>query len=111
MVSAQRIRPSQNGTSSLGLTIGWNPCQQAFKMEIGPIWYHEHVNTLGLWYHVSQLSSFTLAVNDFGVKYVDKADVNHLIDSIKKDVYTHQRLGGRPVLQCSSRLGLQKQDG
>ncbi len=27
--------------------------------------------------------SFTLVVNDFGVKYVDKADVNHLVTSIK----------------------------
>jgi hypothetical protein len=28
--------------------------------------------------------SFTLVVDDFGVKHVDKADIDHLIDSIKK---------------------------
>jgi hypothetical protein len=27
---------------------------------------------------------FTLVFNDFGVKYVDKVDVDHLIESIKK---------------------------
>jgi hypothetical protein len=45
------------------------------------------VNTPKLWYHVSCPISFTLVINDFGVKYVDKADVDHLIDSIKK-MYT-----------------------
>jgi hypothetical protein len=42
------------------------------------------VITPGLWYHVLHPISSTLIVNDFGVKYVDKADIDHLIDSIKK---------------------------
>jgi hypothetical protein len=45
------------------------------------------VKTPGLWYHVSRLISLTLVVDGFGVKYVDKVDVDHLIDSIKK-MYT-----------------------
>ncbi len=42
------------------------------------------MNTPRLWYHVLRPISFTLVVDDFGVKYVDEADVDHLIDSIKK---------------------------
>jgi hypothetical protein len=37
----------------------------------------------GLWHHVTWPISFTLIVNDFGVKYVSKNNVNHLIESIK----------------------------
>ncbi len=37
----------------------------------------------GLWYHVSRPISFTLVVNDFGVKYVEKEHTDHLIASIK----------------------------
>ncbi len=44
--------------------------------------YFEHVNTPGLWYHESHPILFTLAVNDFGVKYVNKEDVDHLVESI-----------------------------
>jgi hypothetical protein len=45
--------------------------------------YFEHVNTPGLWYHKSRPISFTLVVNDFGIKYVNKKDVDHLVASIK----------------------------
>jgi hypothetical protein len=55
-----------------------------FRQKLPPFGYFEHVNTLGLWYHESHPILFTLVVDDFGVKYVDKADVDHLIDSIKK---------------------------
>jgi hypothetical protein len=57
------------------------------RWTLAPFGYHEHVKTPGLWYHVLQPISFTLVANDFGVKYVNKADVDHLIDSIKK-MYT-----------------------
>ncbi len=45
--------------------------------------YHECVNTPGLWRHETRAISFTLVVDDFGVKYVKKDDVDHLIASIK----------------------------
>ncbi len=38
-----------------------------------------------MWYHESRPITFTLVVDDFGVKYVNKDDVDHLIASIKKD--------------------------
>jgi hypothetical protein len=37
----------------------------------------------GLWYHESRLIFFTLVVDDFGLKYENKDDVNHLVASIK----------------------------
>jgi hypothetical protein len=41
-------------------------------------------NTPGLWRHESRPLTVTLVVDDFGVKFVNKADVDHLIASIKK---------------------------
>ena len=38
---------------------------------------------LGLWRHKTRAISFTLVVDNFGVKYVNKKDVEHLIASIK----------------------------
>ena len=41
------------------------------------------MNTPGLWYHETRPISFTLVVDDFGVKYVNKADVEHLLTSLQ----------------------------
>jgi hypothetical protein len=46
--------------------------------------YYKSTNTPGLWRHKSRPRTFTLVVDDFGVKFVDKANVDHLISSIKK---------------------------
>jgi hypothetical protein len=49
--------------------------------------YYESVNTPGLWRHESRPLTFTLMVNHFGVKFVNKDNVDHLISSITK-MYT-----------------------
>ncbi len=54
------------------------------QQKLAPFGYSECVNTPGLWKHDTRPISFTLVVNDFGVKYVSREDVDHLIDSIKK---------------------------
>jgi hypothetical protein len=51
--------------------------------KLAPFGYFEHVNTPGLCYHELHPISFTIVVDDFGVKYVEKEDPNHLIASIK----------------------------
>ena len=51
--------------------------------KLEPFGYHKCVNTPGLWRHETRAISFTLVVDDFGVKYVKKEDVDHLIASIK----------------------------
>jgi hypothetical protein len=45
--------------------------------------YFKHDNTPGLWHHESCPISFTLVIDNFGVKYVNKDDVDHLIAIIK----------------------------
>ena len=53
------------------------------RRKLAPFGYFEHAKTPGLWYHVTRPISFTLVVDDFGVKYVSKDDVDHLVTSIK----------------------------
>jgi hypothetical protein len=55
------------------------------RRKLAPFGYFESTNTPGLWYHKSRPITFTLVVDDFGVKYIHKGDVDHLIASIKKD--------------------------
>jgi hypothetical protein len=54
------------------------------RWKLAPFGYHECTNTPGLWRHDSRPISFTLVVDDFGVKYVNKSNVDHLIFSIKQ---------------------------
>jgi hypothetical protein len=55
------------------------------KQKLAPFGYHECKNTPGLWYHETRNITFTLVVDNFGVKYVDTTNVEHLISSIKKN--------------------------
>ena len=55
------------------------------KQKLAPFGYHECKNTLGLWYHKTRNILFALVVDNFGVKYVDKTDVKHLLSSIKSN--------------------------
>jgi hypothetical protein len=52
--------------------------------KLAPFGYHKSANTPGLWRHEFRPLTFTLVVDNFGVKFVNKADVDHLIASIKK---------------------------
>jgi hypothetical protein len=45
--------------------------------KLAPFGYYESTNTPGLWRHKSRPLTFTLVVDDFGVKFVDKANVDH----------------------------------
>ena len=47
--------------------------------------YHQSKVTSGYWKHDWRPISFTLVVDDFGVKYINKTDVNHLIQTLKQD--------------------------
>ncbi len=53
------------------------------RRKLAQFGYHECVNMPGLCQHETRAISFTLVVDNFGVKYVKKDDVNHLIVSIK----------------------------
>lgn len=67
----------------MGLTSAGILANKRLRRKLAPFGYFEHTKTPGLWYHATRPISFTLVVDDFGVKYVDKADVDHLVASIK----------------------------
>ncbi len=52
--------------------------------KLAPFGYYKSVNTPGLWRHESWPLTFTLVFDDFGIKFVNKANADHLISSIKK---------------------------
>jgi hypothetical protein len=67
---------------------------KSVRHKLAPVGYYEHTNTPGLWYHKMRPISFTLVVDYFGVKYVNKVDIKHLIASIKKmDTLTEDWMG------------------
>ena len=53
------------------------------RRKLAPSRYTECINTPGLWRHKTRDITFMLVVDNFGVKYVKKEDVDHLIVSIK----------------------------
>jgi hypothetical protein len=72
------------------------------RRKLAPFGYFEHTKTPGLWYHRSRLISFTLVVDDFGVKYVNKKDVDHLVASIKSTYTLTEDWAGN--LYCGIKL-------
>jgi hypothetical protein len=56
---------------------------KCLRCKLAPLRYYKCVNTPGLWYHESEPITFTLVVDNFGVKYVSQDNINHLIASIK----------------------------
>ena len=46
--------------------------------------YHPCQFTPGLWKHVWRPVTFTLVVDDFGVKFDGQNNANHLVDTLKK---------------------------
>jgi hypothetical protein len=52
--------------------------QLLLKEHLNKHGYHQSQTTPGLWTHVSCPISFSLVVNDFGVKYVGKEHAQHL---------------------------------
>jgi hypothetical protein len=50
---------------------------------LAPFGYYPLTRTPGLWHHQTRPIKFSLVVDDFGVKYVDKHDAQHQLDSIE----------------------------
>ena len=46
------------------------------KRKSAPFGYEECKNSPGLWYHETKSITFTLVDNNFGVKYVNKRELN-----------------------------------
>jgi hypothetical protein len=48
-----------------------------------PYGYHPVPQTPGLWRHTTKPTTFTLAVDDFGIKYFTKSDADHLFAALE----------------------------
>jgi hypothetical protein len=66
--------------------------------------YRSTHNTHGLWTHDTCPISFSLVVDDFGVKYVGREHAEHLMACIEN----FQRLEWTCLLRLDIRMGLQK---
>jgi hypothetical protein len=84
-VSIQGFCALGNATGHMGLTSGRHPiAKKHLRHKLAHFGYYKHVSTPGLRYHQTRLISITLVVDNFGVKYINKEDIHHLIASIKK---------------------------
>ena len=54
------------------------------KKFLAPDGYYEVAHTPGLWLHTTRPIHISLVVDDFGVKYVGKQHVEHLVHFLKK---------------------------
>jgi hypothetical protein len=59
--------------------------QELLKKRLYIASYTQSKLTPGYWTHARRPISFSLVVNDFGVKYINKDDVKHLLKVLKKD--------------------------
>jgi hypothetical protein len=58
--------------------------QQLLKERLQKDGYRQSKTTLGLWQHNTCPISFSLVIDDFGVKYVGKENAQHLLDTVQK---------------------------
>jgi len=57
---------------------------QHLVRQLAPHGYRPCPYTTGLWEHDTRLTKFCLCVDDFGIKYFCKDDLNHLLDTLRK---------------------------
>eukprot|EP00984_Skeletonema_dohrnii_P002769 scaffold955_cov79-Skeletonema_dohrnii-CCMP3373.AAC.11 len=67
-----------------GLPQGGILANQLLRKRLAPEGYYEVAHTPGLWRHVTRPLQFTLVVDDFGVKYERRKDVDHLLKVLEK---------------------------
>ena len=53
------------------------------RQHLAPHGYFPIPNTVGMWKHKSRPIQFCLCIDDFGIKFINKADVNHLLDTLR----------------------------
>ena len=61
----------------------WLAYEQLRKY-LEPHGYLPDPNHQGIWYHTTHKIRFCLCVDDFGIKYYNKDDANHLLDILRK---------------------------
>jgi hypothetical protein len=59
--------------------------QQLLEKNLEEHGYHQSTTTPGLWSHKTRPISFTLVVDDFGVKYVGEENAKHLLNAVRQN--------------------------
>ena len=71
-----------------GLPQGGILSNKLLRKRLAPEGYYEVAHTPGLWRHISRPISFSLVVDDFGVKYVGKEHADHLLEILHRHYKT-----------------------
>jgi hypothetical protein len=90
------IRKGMYGLKQAGLI-----ANQLLQTRLAPFGFYPACHTPGLWLHITRSISFTLVVDDFTVKYVDKQHAEHLRG---KYCYTTQRCDEKYVAKIERGL-------
>jgi len=72
--------------------------QQLLEQHLNMHGYSQSKALPGLWTHTTRQISFTLVVDDFGVKYVGREHVIHLIDILKQNYEISEDWSGRKYI-------------
>ena len=73
------IRKGMYGLPQAGIL-----ANEQLQRNLKPHGYYPCKYTPGLWRHNNQALTFSLVVDDFGIKYVHKEDVQHLYDTLNQ---------------------------
>ena len=87
------VRKGMYGLPQAGLL-----AQQLLEKRLNKNGYHQSKLTPGLWTHAWRPITFTLCVDDFGVKYVGKEHADHLMAILKEDYAISHEWEGRRYL-------------
>ncbi len=68
-----------------GLPQAGKLAQDQLSKRLNKVGYYQSKTTPGYWKHKWRPISFTLVVDDFGVNYINKADVEHLLSVLKEN--------------------------
>ena len=69
--------------SMYGLAQSGQIANQDLQKHLAKYGYYPTRKTPGLWKHRTRKINFTLVVDDFGIKYTNKDDIDHLLAAIK----------------------------
>ena len=67
-----------------GLKQAGKVANDRLKQHLEKFGYYPAPRTPALWLHKTRKMSFTLCVDDFGIKYIDRADANHLLNCLRQ---------------------------
>ncbi len=74
--------------------------QELLEKQLNKHVYSQSKAVPGLWTHKTRPILFTLVVNDFGVKYVGKEHLMHLISILKQHYEISLRLDRQQIHWC-----------